>query len=111
MADNQYGFRKGRSTLDVINLAVSTAKKATAGTKWKGESKKHFLDIKHALNLAKRNSIMRNIKAKKIAVYLRQIVNMTRRTVQKITILPEVFRTALFPDNFCGISCATGYSD
>ena len=25
LADNQYGFRKGRSTLDAINLVVNTA--------------------------------------------------------------------------------------
>jgi len=33
LASNQYGFRKGRSTLDAINLVVNTAKNAIAGTR------------------------------------------------------------------------------
>ncbi|GBP20510.1 Retrovirus-related Pol polyprotein from type-1 retrotransposable element R1 [Eumeta japonica] len=36
LTDNQYGFRKGRSTLDAINLVVNIAKDAIAGTRWKG---------------------------------------------------------------------------
>lgn len=33
LADNQYGFRKGRSTLDAINLVVGITKDAIAGTR------------------------------------------------------------------------------
>ncbi|CAH2094949.1 unnamed protein product [Euphydryas editha] len=36
LASQQYGFRKGRPTLDAINLVVDTAKKAIAGARWKG---------------------------------------------------------------------------
>ncbi|GBP00327.1 hypothetical protein EVAR_915_1 [Eumeta japonica] len=32
LADNQYGFRKGRSILDAINIVVSTAKDAITRT-------------------------------------------------------------------------------
>nr|XP_036224320.1 uncharacterized protein LOC118681891 [Bactrocera oleae] len=57
LADNQYGFRKGRSTLDAINLVVNTTKEAIAGTRWKGGTKKYCLvaalDIRNALNSAK----------------------------------------------------------
>ncbi|GBP06907.1 hypothetical protein EVAR_72341_1 [Eumeta japonica] len=51
LADNQYGFRKGRSTLDAISLVVNTAKEAIAGTRWKGGAKKYLvaaLDIRNA---------------------------------------------------------------
>ncbi|XP_026471429.1 uncharacterized protein LOC113375701 [Ctenocephalides felis] len=37
LADNQYGFRKGRSTINDTNLLVNTAKEGIAGTRWKGE--------------------------------------------------------------------------
>ncbi|GBP15361.1 Probable RNA-directed DNA polymerase from transposon X-element [Eumeta japonica] len=56
LTDNQYGFRKGRSTLDAINLVVNTAREAIAGTRWKGGTKKYCLvatlDIKNAFNSA-----------------------------------------------------------
>ena len=62
LADNQYGFRKGRSTLDAINLVVNTAKEAIAGTRWKGGTKKYCLvatlDIRNAFNSANWNCIM-----------------------------------------------------
>lgn len=38
LADNQYGFRKGRSTLDAIDL-VNIARDAIFGERWKGGSK------------------------------------------------------------------------
>ncbi|GBP72842.1 Probable RNA-directed DNA polymerase from transposon X-element [Eumeta japonica] len=33
LADNQYGFRKGRTTLDAIDIVVTTAKDAIVGTR------------------------------------------------------------------------------
>ena len=57
LANNQYGFRKGRSTLDAIDLVVSTAKEAISGTRYKGGKKKYCLvatlDIKNAFNSAR----------------------------------------------------------
>ncbi|GBP05040.1 Probable RNA-directed DNA polymerase from transposon X-element [Eumeta japonica] len=62
LADNQYGFRKGRSTLDAISLVVNTAKEAIAGTRWKGGAKKYCLvaalDIRNAFNSANWDCIM-----------------------------------------------------
>ncbi|GBP92678.1 hypothetical protein EVAR_81855_1 [Eumeta japonica] len=40
LASNQYGFQRGRSTLDAINLIVNTAKDAVVETRWKGVTKK-----------------------------------------------------------------------
>uniref|UniRef100_A0A6V7JM82 Reverse transcriptase domain-containing protein n=1 Tax=Bracon brevicornis TaxID=1563983 RepID=A0A6V7JM82_9HYME len=43
LEDNQYGFRKGRSTIDAINQVVNTSKVAIAGTWWKGGTKEYCL--------------------------------------------------------------------
>ncbi|XP_028982466.1 uncharacterized protein LOC114841596 [Diachasma alloeum] len=56
LAGNQYGFRKGRSTLEAINLVVDTASEAIAGKRWLNGKKKYCLvatlDIKNAFNSA-----------------------------------------------------------
>lgn len=78
LADNQYGFRKGRSTLDAISLVVDTAKEAIAGTRWKGGTKKYCLvaalDIRNAFNSANWDCIMRALEEKSVPGYLRRIV-------------------------------------
>ena len=35
LSDRQYGFQKGRSTVNAINLVVNIAKDAISGTRWK----------------------------------------------------------------------------
>ena len=78
LADNQYGFRKGRSTLDAINLVVKTAKEAIAGTRWRGGKKKYCLvatlDIKNAFNSANWDCIMQALQEKNVPGYLCEIV-------------------------------------
>lgn len=78
LADNQYGFRKGRSTLDAINLVVATAKEAIEGVRWKGGAKKYCLvatlDIKNAFNSANWDRIMQALEEKNVPGYLRRIV-------------------------------------
>ncbi|CAH2084175.1 unnamed protein product [Euphydryas editha] len=78
LASNQYGFRKGRSTLDAINLVVDTAKKAIAGARWKGGSKRYCLvvtfDIKNAFNSANWDHIMRTLGEMQVPVYLQRMV-------------------------------------
>ncbi|GBP06855.1 Putative 115 kDa protein in type-1 retrotransposable element R1DM [Eumeta japonica] len=78
LIDNQYGFRRGRSTLDAINLVVGTAKEAIAGTRWKGGTKKYCLvaalDIKNVFNSADWDCIMQAFERKNISEYLRRIV-------------------------------------
>lgn len=78
LASNQYGFRKGRSTLDAINLVINTAKDAIAGTRWKGGTKKYCLvvtlDIKNAFNSASWDCIMRVLTEMNVPAYLRNMV-------------------------------------
>ncbi|GBP81138.1 Retrovirus-related Pol polyprotein from type-1 retrotransposable element R1 [Eumeta japonica] len=78
LADNQYGFRKGRSTLDAISLVVNTAKEAIAGTRWKGGAKKYCLvaalDIRNAFNSANWDCIMQALDEKNVPAYLRRLV-------------------------------------
>lgn len=56
MADNQYCFRKGRSTLDAIHQIVSKGKDAISGERWKRGSKQYcmlvVLDVRNAFNSA-----------------------------------------------------------
>lgn len=44
LADNQYGFRKGCSTLDAVKRVVNIAKEAVAGTRCRREAKKLLSD-------------------------------------------------------------------
>uniref|UniRef100_A0A6V7LX31 Reverse transcriptase domain-containing protein n=1 Tax=Bracon brevicornis TaxID=1563983 RepID=A0A6V7LX31_9HYME len=54
LEDNQYGFRKVRSTIDAINQVANTSKVAIAGTRWKGGTKEYCslaaLDVRNAFN-------------------------------------------------------------
>ena len=43
LAENQYAFRKGRSTRDEINQVVGKGKEATSGVRWKRRSNKYCL--------------------------------------------------------------------
>ncbi|CAB3255713.1 unnamed protein product [Arctia plantaginis] len=78
LSSSQYGFRKGRSTLDAISIVVNTAKDAIAGTRWKGGTKKYCLvatlDIKNAFNSAKWDCIMKALYEMKVPGYLRMMV-------------------------------------
>ena len=40
LADNQYGFRKGRWVIDAINQVVGKGNEAISGKRWKGGGKK-----------------------------------------------------------------------
>ena len=57
LSDRQYGFRKGRSTVDAINLVVNIAKDAISETRWKNGEKQYCavvtLDMQNAFNSAR----------------------------------------------------------
>ncbi|KMQ81805.1 reverse, partial [Lasius niger] len=78
LADNQYGFRKGRSTLDAIDLVVNIARDAISCERWKGRSKMYCLvatlDIKNAFNSTKWDCIMEALERMDIPGYLRKMV-------------------------------------
>ena len=71
-------FGRGRSTLDAIDLVVSTAKEAISGTRWKGGKKKYCLvatlDIKNAFNSARWDCIMEALVKMQVPGYLRRMV-------------------------------------
>ena len=48
LSDRQYGFRKERSTVDVINLVVNIAKDASSGTRWKNGERGGTESWKHS---------------------------------------------------------------
>ncbi|XP_015123442.1 uncharacterized protein LOC107045635 [Diachasma alloeum] len=78
LADNQYGFRTGRSTLNAIDLVVNTAKEAISGTRWREGTKKYCLvatlDIKNAFNSVKWDCIMKALETMNVPGYLRRMV-------------------------------------
>ena len=79
LSDHQYGFRKGRSTIDAVNLVINTAKQAIAGKRWKRGSKNYCavvtLDVKNAFNSAQWRVIREALRRRTIPQYLRRIIN------------------------------------
>ncbi|CAB0029831.1 unnamed protein product [Trichogramma brassicae] len=62
LSERQYGFRKGRSTIDAIEDDTSTAREAIAGKRWYRGTKKYCavvtLDVRNAFNLARWDNIL-----------------------------------------------------
>ncbi|CAB0042386.1 unnamed protein product, partial [Trichogramma brassicae] len=57
LSDHQYGFQKGRSTINAIESVIATAREAIAGKRWNRGTKKYCtvvtLDVKNAFNSAR----------------------------------------------------------
>ncbi|CAB0037524.1 unnamed protein product [Trichogramma brassicae] len=57
LSDHQYGFRRGRSTINAIENVIATAREAIAGKGWNRATKKYCavvtLDVKNAFNSAR----------------------------------------------------------
>ncbi|XP_070142288.1 uncharacterized protein [Drosophila kikkawai] len=77
LSPSQFGFRKGRSTLDAIEMVKEIAETAIAGTRWKGGSKNYCLvitlDIRNAFNTADWNRTLESLAALNIPGYLMEI--------------------------------------
>ena len=75
LSDKQFGFRKGRWTLDLV---VQSAKEAISGKRWKNGEKEYCLvaaiDVKNAFNSARWNRIMEALERMKVPWYLRKMV-------------------------------------
>ena len=72
----QFGFRKGRSTVDVIQAVVDTATKARRGTgKRKGFSALISIDIRNAFNTPRWKICIEAIVQKKVPDYLLRMID------------------------------------
>ena len=78
LADNQYGFRKERSTTDVINQVFSKDNEAISGKRWNGGSKKYCLlltlDVRNAFNSARWKNICQALDKLEVPAYLKIMI-------------------------------------
>ena len=78
LADNQYRFSKGRSTLDAINQVVGKGKESISGKRWKGGSKKYCLlvtlNVRNAFNSARWKNICLALDKLDVPAYLKNMI-------------------------------------
>ena len=78
LADNQYGFRKGRSIIDAINQVVSKGNEAISGKRWKGGNKKYCLpltlDMTNAFNSVRWKNICQALDKLDVPAYLKIMI-------------------------------------
>ncbi|CAB0044073.1 unnamed protein product, partial [Trichogramma brassicae] len=78
LSERQYGFRKGRSTIDAIEDIVSTARYAVAGRRWHRGTKKYCavvtLDVRNAFNSAWWDNILAALRRLPVPDYLLRII-------------------------------------
>ena len=76
LSENQFGFRKGRSTVDAIQAVVDIATKARRGTgKLKGFCALISIDIRNAFNIARWNVCIEAMVRKKVPDYLLRMID------------------------------------
>ena len=76
LSENQFGFRKGRSTVDAIQAVVDIATKARRGTgKRKGFSPLITIDIRNAFNTAIWNICIEAMVREKVPDYLLRMID------------------------------------
>ncbi|CAB0040462.1 unnamed protein product, partial [Trichogramma brassicae] len=78
LSNHQYGFWKGRSTINAIENVIATAREAIAGKRWNRGNKKYCavvtLDVKNAFNFALWNNINAALRRMRTPEYLLRIV-------------------------------------
>ncbi|CAB0027969.1 unnamed protein product [Trichogramma brassicae] len=78
LSELQYGFRKGRSTIDAIEDVVSAAREAIAGKRWYRGTKKYCavvtLDVRNAFNSARWDNILAALRRLLVPDYLLRII-------------------------------------
>ncbi|CAB0034884.1 unnamed protein product [Trichogramma brassicae] len=78
LSERQYGFRKGRSTIDAIDDVISTAREAIAGKRWYRGTKEYCavvtLDVRNAFNSARRDNILAALRRLLVPDYLLRII-------------------------------------
>ncbi|KAL7299675.1 hypothetical protein TKK_0007433 [Trichogramma kaykai] len=79
LSERQYGFRKGRSTIDAIEDVISTAREAIAGKRWYRGTKKYCavvtLDVRNAFNSARWDNILAALRRLLVPDYLLRIIS------------------------------------
>uniref|UniRef100_A0ABD2W9M9 Reverse transcriptase domain-containing protein n=1 Tax=Trichogramma kaykai TaxID=54128 RepID=A0ABD2W9M9_9HYME len=79
LSERQYGFRKGRSTIDAIEDVISTARRAIAGKRWYRGTKKYCavvtLDVRNAFNSARWDNIIAALRRLLVPEYLLRIIS------------------------------------
>lgn len=71
LADNQYGFREGRSTFDAIKTVIKTARTAKEGThRTRRICALVLLDVRNAFNSASWELILQDLKERGVSPYL-----------------------------------------
>ena len=76
LSQNQFGFRKGRSTVDAIQALADIATKSRRGTgKRKGFCALISIDIRNAFNTARWNICIEAMVRKKVPDYLLQMID------------------------------------
>ncbi|CAB0039758.1 unnamed protein product [Trichogramma brassicae] len=78
LSERQYGFRKGRSTIDAIEDVISTARNAVAGRRWFRGTKKYCavvtLDVRNAFDSARWDNILAALRRLLVPDYLLRII-------------------------------------
>lgn len=79
LSAKQFGFRRGKSTIDAINAVMEIARGATSGKRWKEGDKQYCavvtLDIKNAFNSASWSRIMQALGSFGVPAYLKRIID------------------------------------
>lgn len=78
LSENQFGFRRARSTVHAISAVVETAKRAIEGKRWRNGTKEYCvvvtLDVRNAFNTANWENIVNALIRLEIPEYLVAIV-------------------------------------
>ncbi|CAB0041826.1 unnamed protein product [Trichogramma brassicae] len=79
LSERQYGFRKGRSTIDAIEDVISTARNAVAGRRWFRGTKKYCavvtLDVRNAFDSARWENNLAALRRLLVPDYLLRIID------------------------------------
>lgn len=78
LSEFQFGFRKGKSTIDALELVTNIAEEAISGRRWRDGPKKYCLivtlDIKNAFNSARWDRVLEALDKMGVPYYLRRMV-------------------------------------
>jgi len=78
LSELQFGFRKGRSTIDAVEEVCTIAQAALEGTRWRGGAKEYCvvitLDIKNAFNSADFGAVIRALQTMAVPGYLISVI-------------------------------------